>query len=1435
MSQDMLTMVLKLIHSDGEDLVLLDKLSTSWGTLEAGDGVSDLCHITNCFLNHTLGDKELLSTAQKGTQLLPKTVVAFIISSLRNPESCHFDSAEVSHIAEVVEQLLKFTDYYTENTEDYSGTPVIFEELAGAISSCLGQLVTAADFDNPPAALYLSIASLLPLAKAFQSVSLDECYAHILRLLMSGKSHDVTTYILTRFLPAISSSRQFASFIEKAFSFIVSLFSTHTSDDLAEVCPHMYVILTSFIEHVHFTFGKASCPLTSELFWSVVQSGLVNGDSLTRKRSMYVVRKILSCYVHSELEIQTKLFHCAHKEQLESWRVLLIILEVLEEKQPHAVKPALAKFCTVLEQYNPSDHMHVSWILTVFHRMFLHESRTVVKWALSKFMGTESVIKFMFEENEHKFLCGPLVDVLNKPGLFTREEGDLFGSPMLLAKCLTNFLELCEVQLSRADQFRTFVPNLFAAVVKQTWNGVSLVHVSFALSHLRPMPVLSGDLLHSIGNMLTNIQRFQEPILRAAVQCYWLDISLRLIDPDKVTFEELSTFLSVFKQDGTLKRGTEQWNRTAQRIGELNNMQAVDFVRGSIREILECDADCTKQGICRVARIAVMLHDCGVLAQPSQWEELLGDSICILSSAASRPYLSLHRKQAAMALFLALQEEATSLFDDSFQHEIMDLLSPFAEVMYEHVYSSAFAPLTNMNDFQASLTYFHFLDVLSARPTFRSLLYTLMNEGLHKCSLLLEENSVGSTISVWRFLSWAATHFPEKKQDVDRIVVASIMSGGLGQPLHRPLEWNIQDSILKAQWVTIETSIMELIWDTIRKTSLCAAHCKTVTAQAMEALQISAQESSLHILRALASVTAKLEEEIDVALLTRCFELSWQTCKDLKKSNLFRPSVETFVAIAFQPQFLRSELKKHLMQIIEDIQELGEVIPGVFNALVKHLLSIWRSPGNQDLLEECPNTLVKALTYGPIYRKDQKSVFDTEAFVASQGNTLAVNQLLKSEHKLDAEVRIRGITFIVQLNPAIDCDLAAKLCNALLAHDKGVSSVRKRYFGNSAVHRMKNRVWQAILCLQYLLDEASSKRTGSVCSFVAMLVHLSSSLELDQLEAHLLEFLPELLPWSMGQHFNARVYAQVALHLAAQWSTQHELGKVREMYHPVFLSIERDIGNWSKNVQKLLDDFYFRVFNAAKHWTAEAIFYDLPRLTGLTDQELVSVQAIEELMLEDQADTFLPLRNPDDVLSASCPSFWIDGEQEVSVSREGDFQKKITPWKQNLSADYSERQSSSSHKGDIVVVASLIDRIPNLGGLCRTCEVFGAHTFVLNSLKHMEDRQFQNLSVSSETWLSVEEVKAHQLREYLPQKKDEGYTLVGLEQTTGSLPLQQYRFPKKSLLLLGNEKEGLPVELIQLLDVCVEIPQQGVVRSLNVHVSGAIAIWEYTRQHQLSL
>lgn len=98
---------------------------------------------------------------------------------------------------------------------------------------------------------------------------------------------------------------------------------------------------------------------------------------------------------------------------------------------------------------------------------------------------------------------------------------------------------------------------------------------------------------------------------------------------------------------------------------------------------------------------------------------------------------------------------------------------------------------------------------------------------------------------------------------------------------------------------------------------------------------------------------------------------------------------------------------------------------------------------------------------------------------------------------------------------------------------------------------------------------------------------------------------------------------------------------------------------------------------------------------------------------------------------------------------------------------------------------------------------------------------------------------------WLRRRRDEGYHIVGLEQTSSSESLLEYQFPPSAtfmsddvnntggtVLLLGKEKEGIPIEFLQMVDQCIEIPQYGIIRSLNVHVSGAIAIWEYTKQQQ---
>jgi tRNA G18 (ribose-2'-O)-methylase SpoU len=83
----------------------------------------------------------------------------------------------------------------------------------------------------------------------------------------------------------------------------------------------------------------------------------------------------------------------------------------------------------------------------------------------------------------------------------------------------------------------------------------------------------------------------------------------------------------------------------------------------------------------------------------------------------------------------------------------------------------------------------------------------------------------------------------------------------------------------------------------------------------------------------------------------------------------------------------------------------------------------------------------------------------------------------------------------------------------------------------------------------------------------------------------------------------------------------------------------------------------------------------------------------------------------------------------------------------------------------------------------------------------------------------------------LKKLKQEGFTLVGLEQTTNSTRLADYEFPKQTALVIGAEREGLSDDCLALLDAVVEIPVWGLPFSYNVATATSMALYEYCRQY----
>ena len=89
------------------------------------------------------------------------------------------------------------------------------------------------------------------------------------------------------------------------------------------------------------------------------------------------------------------------------------------------------------------------------------------------------------------------------------------------------------------------------------------------------------------------------------------------------------------------------------------------------------------------------------------------------------------------------------------------------------------------------------------------------------------------------------------------------------------------------------------------------------------------------------------------------------------------------------------------------------------------------------------------------------------------------------------------------------------------------------------------------------------------------------------------------------------------------------------------------------------------------------------------------------------------------VLLAENPNYETSVLEEAEKSK--NYQRKIVPWEQ-VEETYEEmrEKQAKQKRNDIIIVASLIDKPINLGGLCRSCEIFTASTLVISSLKFMQ-------------------------------------------------------------------------------------------------------------------
>lgn len=170
----------------------------------------------------------------------------------------------------------------------------------------------------------------------------------------------------------------------------------------------------------------------------------------------------------------------------------------------------------------------------------------------------------------------------------------------------------------------------------------------------------------------------------------------------------------------------------------------------------------------------------------------------------------------------------------------------------------------------------------------------------------------------------------------------------------------------------------------------------------------------------------------------------------------------------------------------------------------------------------------------------------------------------------------------------------------------------------------------------------------------------------------------------------------------------------------------------------------------------------------------------------------------------------------------------------------------------IVVVLDNVRSAHNVGSVFRTSDSFKVDkVFLCGICPVPPSAEIHKSGLGAEDSVGWEHCEDTMMA--VERLRNEGYTIVSVEQTVNSVKLDRFRpyatqesaegtsqesaaetsnidpIPsKKYALIFGNEVDGVSQEVVDASDFSLEIPQFGMKHSLNISVSAGVVLWHLT-------
>jgi tRNA G18 (ribose-2'-O)-methylase SpoU len=146
------------------------------------------------------------------------------------------------------------------------------------------------------------------------------------------------------------------------------------------------------------------------------------------------------------------------------------------------------------------------------------------------------------------------------------------------------------------------------------------------------------------------------------------------------------------------------------------------------------------------------------------------------------------------------------------------------------------------------------------------------------------------------------------------------------------------------------------------------------------------------------------------------------------------------------------------------------------------------------------------------------------------------------------------------------------------------------------------------------------------------------------------------------------------------------------------------------------------------------------------------------------------------------------------------------------------------------VVLDNVRSLNNIGSVFRTADAFRLEgIFLCGITATPPHREIHKTALGATE--SVQWEYRKQTREAISELKMKGCRILAVEQAEGAVRLDKLQLSEGEsfALVFGHEIRGVEQQVVDMSDLCIEIPQFGTKHSLNISVAAGIVIWELFR------